>query len=134
MSHKPEICVDEMDINTCDYDVCWFSPILESDDVEYEVFIQGEGISFDIRDNVSELECFTWDQHTKFDDVEQQHVCHADSLLLSQLDSIPELQSFQFDVPEESPFARQDKDMVYISSPCEFDTFSCFNSHQEEVV
>lgn len=62
--------------------------------------------------------------HAKFDDVEQQHVGHVDNLLVAQLDSILELQSFQFDVPEESPCVGQDKDMVYFSSPYEFEAFS----------
>lgn len=134
VSHKPEICADELDINTCDYDVCWLSPIPESDDVEYQVFIQGEDVFFGIRNDVLELECFTWDQHTKFDDIEQQHVGHVDNLLVAPLDSIPELQSVQFDVSEEPPCAGQDRDMLYFSSPCEFEAFSFgFNSSQEEV-
>lgn len=40
VSHEPEICVDELVVSTCDYGVCWFSPIPEYSDVEYEVFIR----------------------------------------------------------------------------------------------
>lgn len=112
VSHKPEFCADELGIKTCDYDVCWFSPVPECDDVEYEVFVRCEDVSFDTRDNVLELEYFTWDQHTKFDDVERQLVNHVDNILFAQLDSILELQSFHFVVSKEPPYSNQERGMV----------------------
>ncbi|GLJ11569.1 hypothetical protein SUGI_0171490 [Cryptomeria japonica] len=41
--------------STCDYDVCWFTPVLECDNVEFEAFLQGKDVSLDRRDSVLEL-------------------------------------------------------------------------------
>lgn len=56
-------------ISTRDYDICWFSLVPKCNDVEYKALIQCEDISFDIRDEVPELE-YKLLQHTKFDELE----------------------------------------------------------------
>lgn len=70
------------------------------------------------------LECFTWDKHTKFDKVEKLHDDHVNNLLVSQLESMPNLQSFQFGVPKVLPCAYHDNDTMYLSSSCDFEAFS----------
>lgn len=93
--------------------------------MKYEVFIQDGDVAFYIGDNVIELEYFNWDQHTNINDVEQQHMHQESNFLFVQLDSMPKLRIFSFDVDkEEIPYVDQQASMAYHALPCELETFT----------